>query len=169
MHYVLSTCVVARKLSGIGLPACAGLSAPLVILPHSFMDRLPFLLLRLCGLHIGLAGVPRDFAAQLLIALPAGSIQFARIYGAPHCAAFFHHATAITETPLGRQRRDLRKGGIQAILPRPQLQLAHSWRVDERAPLRQRQQLPIGGRMPAAAVAFPHLLDELPFHAEELI
>src|ERR1035438_8701983 len=69
------------------LPACAGLSAPLVILPHSFMDRLPFLLLRLCGLHVCLARVPRDFGAQLSIALPAGSIQFARIYGAPHCAA----------------------------------------------------------------------------------
>src|ERR1017187_9230031 len=26
MHYVLSTCVVARKLSGIGLSACGGLS-----------------------------------------------------------------------------------------------------------------------------------------------
>src|ERR1022692_1333558 len=114
MHYVLSTCVVARKLSGIGLPACAGLSAPLVILPHSFMDRLPFPLLRLCGLHVRLARVPGDFGAQLSIALPAGSIQFARIYGAPHCAAFFHHVAAIAETALGRQRCDLFEGGTQA-------------------------------------------------------
>ena len=83
------------------------------------MDRLPFLLLRLRRLYVGLARVPGDFGAQLSIALPAGSVQFARFDGGLDRAARFHQVAAIAETALLRQRCDFGEGGIQAILPRP--------------------------------------------------
>src|ERR1035438_778453 len=90
-----------------GLPS--RLSA-LVIHPHGLMNRFPLLLLRLCGLHIGLPRVPRDLGAQLSIALPAGSFQFARFGGGLDRAALFHHVAAIAEAAPGRQGRDLRGG-----------------------------------------------------------
>src|ERR1039458_9876022 len=55
MHYVLSTCVVARKLSGIGLPACGG--------PPGRPFRRPFVACR----YAGQASWPaRDFQSRYL-------------------------------------------------------------------------------------------------------
>jgi hypothetical protein len=76
---------------------------------------------------------------------------------------------AIPEAAAQGESGDLRESSIQALRPAPHLQLAHPWRIDQRATIRQGQQFSISGGVTATAVTFPHLLDLLPFDAQELI
>src|ERR1035438_3079603 len=61
-----------------------------------------------------------------------GRREKARFDGSLDRAAVFHQVAAIAEAALGRQGRDLREGGIQAILAGPQLQLAHASKKERR-------------------------------------
>ena len=135
---------------------------------HGFVNALPFLLLRLCGSRVDLAFVPGNLRAQFFIALPSPAIQFARLNRRPHRAAIFDGVTAIPEAAVRGESGDFRESGIQALGSGPHLQLAHPWRIDERAAIRQSQQFPISRGVTAATVTFPYLLDWLPFRAQEL-
>src|SRR5579862_1927784 len=109
----------------------------LVADPHSLVDGLPFLFLRLCGVYVRLALVPGDLGAQLCVALPACRIQISGLDGGPDSASILDRVAAIAVTATRRQLRDLREGGIQAFCSGPQLDLAHPRRVDQRTALRQ--------------------------------
>ena len=51
----------------------------------------------------------------------------------------------------------------------PELQLAHSWRVDDEAATRQHHQLAVRGRVPAARIGCAHLACPLNVDADEAV
>src|SRR5262249_12964129 len=82
-------------------------------------------------------------------------------------AALLYGVRAIPKAAGARQLSNLVKCRVQASLPGPKLEFAHTGRVDERTAARQRHQLTVRCRMATAAIGLAHLPNALAVLAKE--
>src|SRR5437879_13361352 len=95
------------------------------------MDLLPALFLRLRCMHVRLAHLPGDLGVQLLVAPPPFRIEISIRNRRLNRATVLGAMRAIPETAPLRQDRDIGEGRVQTVRSGPQLQLAHTRRIDE--------------------------------------
>ena len=117
------------------------------------------------------AALPRRlaFPSQPAEAVEAGGAQASRLGRAPHRAPRLAVVSAVPEPAPRGQRPDVVERVVERVRILPQLQLAHARRVDEQAPVGQENQLALRRRVPAAAVAAPHLRGPLSFVAQQVV
>ena len=99
--------------------------------------------------------------AKLEIAGQSPGIQFTPENRITDEAAWFALMTAIRESAFFRQRFDILERGIETRIGRPDLKLAHSRRIHDKAAGRKQKKLSGGGGMqpaPGIRVRFPNFL-----------
>src|SRR5262245_51426177 len=75
----------------------------------------------------------------------------------------------VPKPACGRDLRNFVESPIHAFLSGPELEFAHTWRVDHCAATLERNQLTPGCRVAPATVGLPHLLSPEPLLTEEAI
>src|SRR5262245_46050302 len=115
-----------------------------------FVDTLPSLLLLELRKNVLLSRNIGLLAAQLEIAFEAVTADPAIRDRGLHGTAGFRLMFAVTETAIGRERFDFIEDLRDRVAGIPQLQFAHTGRVDQHSTTRQNEQPPRGRRMPAA-------------------
>src|SRR6188508_2250909 len=101
---------------------------------------------------------PGELALELAVALQALGGERSRADGSAHRASRLGLVGAVVEA-AGRCQRGyvLERLSDSTVRLAPELELAQSRRVDHEAAARDDDQLPMGGRVPPAAVALPDL------------
>src|SRR6266540_2694662 len=128
--------------------AAAGLRISALLL----RERAPLLALQRDEPGVAPAFQAGELALQLPVALQtlgrkrAGADRLA--YGAPRLRL----VAAVVEAAFGLELGDVVEGLGQSVRALPELELAEPRRVDHEPAIRQRQQLAVSGRVPAAAV-----------------
>src|SRR5215471_10005446 len=111
------------------------------ILPHRLVNHLPLSIALLERDRVGHQFVMARFALQLAVAFETRFADRARAQRRFDGASRFAIVRAVTEAALASSFGDFVEDRIDAFLRRPELQLAHAGRIDERGAVGQRDQL----------------------------
>src|SRR5262245_44799067 len=127
-----------------------------ILVPQPLVQRLghrlcPALLVELRPLA-QLPGVMRLFVDELVEVLEPSRRKFAGVDRRPHGTPRLVAVPAVAEAAFGGKRVDIGERGADVLDDVPQLELAHSRRVDEHARAWQHDELTRRARVPAAAV-----------------